>query len=189
MTKRRTVLVTATGAAAGAALAACNSGGTSARWSAPGGAQPSDGSTSTTPAAEADITVTPAAGAQNVSPADGVTVSATAGTLQTMSVTSGSKTVAGSMDSDQKTWKSTGRLSYGATYTVTATLGGGASGTKTCTFTTVKPAKLVSATLQANAMAALKDGGVYGVGQPLIVAFGKAPADRDAAVKALDVTI
>jgi lipoprotein-anchoring transpeptidase ErfK/SrfK len=192
MTKRRTVLAAATGVAAGAALAGCSSGGTSARWGAPGSSDGSGGpSDSANAAAEADITITPAANTQNVSPADGVVVTATAGTLQSCSVTAAGKTVAGTLDSDQKTWRTTGRLAYNATYTVSATVTGtgGAPATKTITFTTVKPAKLVGVTLQANAMAALKNGATYGVGQPLIVAFGKAPADRDAAVKALNVTV
>ncbi|MEN3306695.1 MAG: hypothetical protein V7603_2897 [Micromonosporaceae bacterium] len=190
MTKRRTVLVAASGVAAGAVLAGCSEGGASARWNSPGS---SDGSTSPsgTSAADADITITPVAGTKDVSPADGVVVTAIAGTLQTVAVTAAGKAVDGALDSDQKTWRSTGRLSFNATYTVTATVTGtgGGPATKTSTFTTVKPARLVSATLQANAMASLKGGGTYGVGQPVIVAFSKAPADRAAALKALDVKV
>lgn len=190
MTKRRTVLVSATGVAAGAALAACSSASASARWNTPGssGASGASGPASVGASpADAAITVTPVANAASVSPANGVTVTATTGTLQSVTVGGNGSSVAGSMSADQKTWQSTGRLAYGATYTVTATLSGG--GTKTCSFSTVKPAKLVSATLQANAMALLNDGGTYGVGQPLIVAFNRPPADQDAAVNALDVKI
>jgi lipoprotein-anchoring transpeptidase ErfK/SrfK len=188
MTKRRTVLVTASGVVAGAALAACSSGA-SARWNSPGGSGASSGP-STNPA-DAAITITPAAGTKNVSPADGVVVTATAGTLQSVTVAAAGKSVNGTLDADQKTWRSTGRLAFNATYTVTATVTGiaGAPATKTSTFTTVKPAKLVGVTFQANALASLKDGGVYGVGQPVIVAFSRAPADRDAAVGALDVKV
>jgi lipoprotein-anchoring transpeptidase ErfK/SrfK len=192
MTKRRTVLVTATGVAAGSALAACSSAGaTTARWNTPGSAGTTGGSPGSSAAADADVTVNPAADATNVSPADGVVVTAVSGTLQTVSLVSAGKSVPGTLDADQKTWRSTGRFAFGATYTVTATVTGASGGptTKTCNFTTAKPAKLINTTLQANAMAALKNGATYGVGQPLIVAFSKAPADRDAAVKALDVTI
>src|SRR5438093_482324 len=91
MTKRRTVLVAASGVAAGAALAGCGSGGSSARWNSPGSG---DGS-------------------------------------------------------------------------------GGPS----------------ASSLADTAITVLRSGGTYGVGQPLIVAFGKAPADKDAALKALNVTI
>jgi lipoprotein-anchoring transpeptidase ErfK/SrfK len=191
MTKRRTVLVAASGAAAGAALAACSEGGGTAKWSSPGSADGSTSPSSASAAADADITITPATGAKNVSPADGVVVTATAGTLQTVTVVAAGKAVDGALDADQKTWRSTGRLAWNATYTVSATVTGTSGGpaTKTATFTTVKPAKLVSATLQANAMASLKNGGTYGVGQPVIIAFSKAPSDRAAAVKALDVTV
>jgi lipoprotein-anchoring transpeptidase ErfK/SrfK len=194
MTKRRTVLVTASGLAAGAALAGCGSAEATARWNSPGsGAGGAAGSEPPADAAvaDADITITPTTGAKDVSPAAGVVVTASAGTLQTVSVLSGGKAVVGSLDSDQKTWRSTGRLSFGATYTVSATVTGvtGGPATKTATFTTVKPAKLVSTTLQANALTALKSGSTYGIGQPLIVNFSKAPADKTAAVKALDVQV
>jgi lipoprotein-anchoring transpeptidase ErfK/SrfK len=190
MTKRRTVLIAASGIAAGTALAGCGSANASARWNAAGTADPSS-SSSGSPVADADITITPAAGAKAVAPADGVVVTASAGTLQSVTVVADGKSVDGDLGSDQKTWRSTGRLAYNATYTVTATLTGvnGGPATKTSTFTTVKPTKLVSATLQANAMASLTNGGTYGVGQPVIVAFSKAPADKDAAIKALNVTV
>jgi lipoprotein-anchoring transpeptidase ErfK/SrfK len=193
MTKRRTVLAAATGVAAsavaGAGLAGCSSGGTSARWNAPGSSGSADPSGSS--AAEADITVTPVTGTKNVAPADGVVVTASAGTLQSVTVVAAGKSVDGALDADQKTWRSTGRLAFNATYTVTATVTGTSGGpaTKTTTFSTVKPTKLVSATFQANAMAVLKSGNTYGVGQPVIVAFSKAPADKAAALKALDVKV
>lgn len=187
MIKRRTLFVTATGFAAGTALAACGSASETTQWNPPGGS----GESSSANPAEADITVTPAADAKNVSPGDGVVVTASAGTLQSVTVAAGSKSVTGALDTDQKTWRSTGKLSYGTTYTVTATLAGvgDAPATKTCKFTTVKPAKQISATFQANALTAMKSNGTYGVGQPICIGFSSAPSDKDAAVKAIDVQI
>jgi lipoprotein-anchoring transpeptidase ErfK/SrfK len=189
MSKRRTLLVTATGLAAGTALAACGSGAGTTQWNPSGGSSGSAGASAKP--AEADITITPAGGANNVLPTDNVVVTASGGILQSVTVVAGGKSLAGQLDADQKTWRSTGKLSYGATYTVTATLSGvGASpSTKTSTFTTVRPTKQVTATLQANALAALQNGGTYGVGQPICVGFSSAPADKDAAVKAIDVQI
>ena len=191
MTKRRAVISTATGLAAGAALAGCTSAGAaSARWNSPGSTGGSDGTSPGPSASAADITMTPADDSQNVSPADGVTVTAATGTLQSVTLTAAGKPVAGELSSDQKTWRSTGRLAFGASYTMTATTSsGGASATKTCTFTTVKPARQVGVTLAANAMASLNDGGTYGVGQPILVSFSRAPADQDAAVKAINLTV
>jgi lipoprotein-anchoring transpeptidase ErfK/SrfK len=187
MIKRRTLLVIATGVAAGTALAACGSAGETTQWNPPADL---GGSSSANPA-EDDITVTPAANAKDVSPADGVVVTASAGTLQSVTVVAGGKSVTGEFDTDQKTWRSTGKLSYDATYTVTATLAGvgDTPATKTSTFTTVKPVKQVTATFQANALAALRSGSTYGVGQPICVGFSSAPSDKNAAVKAMDVQI
>jgi lipoprotein-anchoring transpeptidase ErfK/SrfK len=199
MTKRRTVLVAATGISAGAALAACSSADASPRWNSAGtgagdsAAPNASGSASADTgdaATDADITITPEAGAKSISPASGVQITTTAGTLDSCSVTAGGKTVAGTLADDKKSWKTTGKLSFGTTYTVTvAATNGSKQGTKTASFTTVTPAKKVTITLQANALTALKSGGTYGMGQPLIVNFSKAPSDRSAAVKALDVTI
>ncbi len=186
--KRRTFLFSATGVAAGTALAACGPAGATTQWNA--GGDPG-GSPSAENPAEADITFTPAAGAKDVSPVDAVVVTVGAGTLQSVTVAAGSKSVAGELDTDQRTWRSTGKLSYGTTYTVMAMLAGvgDSSALKTSTFTTVKPAKQVTATFQANALAALKSGNIYGVGQPICVGFSSAPSERDSAVKAMDVQI
>jgi lipoprotein-anchoring transpeptidase ErfK/SrfK len=188
--QRRTVLVAATGVAAGTALSACTAAGAAPTWNSPGSSPA--GSSSASAEAAADLKITPADAAKNVSPADGVLVTAVSGTLQSVTVTAGAATVAGEMDADQKTWRSSGRLGYGKTYKVTAsvaTSSGAQPLTRTVTFSTVTPAKTVAVTFQSSAMAALKNGGTYGVGQPAIVHFSKAPSNKAAAVKALDLTV
>ena len=59
----------------------------------------------------------------------------------------------------------------------------------TSTFTTLKPTRTIRATFAANPFVTLKDGGTYGVGEPIIVNFNHpvSTADRADVEKALDV--
>jgi lipoprotein-anchoring transpeptidase ErfK/SrfK len=106
-----------------------------------------------------------------------------------VTVTAGAKTVAGALDSDQRTWRSTGTLEYSKTYTVTvaAVDAAGLPTQHTSTFDTIKATSVASVTFQANALLALKTGGTYGVGQPAIVCFNRVIKDRAAAEKAMTV--
>jgi lipoprotein-anchoring transpeptidase ErfK/SrfK len=124
-----------------------------------------------------------------VSPTDPVTVAVDGGKLQSVTVSSGTATLKGSVESDGVTWRSTGTLAYGKTYKVTASVvdSTGAKVEKTSTFSTLKPRAVAGITFQANGMAVLKTGGTYGVGQPVIVAFSKAVTNRAAAQKAITV--
>jgi lipoprotein-anchoring transpeptidase ErfK/SrfK len=134
------------------------------------------------------FTVSPAGDAKDVAPSEQVVVSADGGTLQSVTVTgSGGKQITGALDSDGKTWRSTGSLGYGATYTVTASIVDslGAPMQKTSSFTTLKPSGTASITFQANALTILNTGGTYGCGQPAIVRFSKAVTDKAAAEKAI----
>jgi lipoprotein-anchoring transpeptidase ErfK/SrfK len=167
------------GVAAGTAVAGCSAAAgasTDAVWTKPS-------------AAPIVLTVSPAADTANVSPSEPVVVSASGGKLQSVSVTAGGKPLDGSMDPDGKTWRSTGALGYGATYTVTAALVDslGSPVQKTSNFTTMKPTKTVSVAFQANALTSLKTGGTYGVGQIVAVHFSKAITDKAAAEKAIVV--
>jgi lipoprotein-anchoring transpeptidase ErfK/SrfK len=182
---RRTMLAGASTVAAGALLAGCKD--------AAGGknnAAPSWNSPEASKAPDAKVTIAPATNAADVSPADGVTVTVSDGTVQSVTVSGGGKTVAGSADSDNKVWKSTDPLAFNQTYTVTAIAvdAAGKQIQETATFTTVKPASTINATFQANALTAMKNGGTYGVGQPIILHLSKAPSDKAAVVKALQVT-
>lgn len=176
---RRGVFAGAVGVAAGAAVAGCSAtagASTDAAWTKPS-------------AAPIVLTVSPAADAANVSPTEQVVVSASGGKLQSVTVTAGGKTVDGATDPDGKTWRSTGALSYGTTYTVTTSLVDslGAPVQKTSTFTTLKPTKTLNVTFQANALTVLKTGGTYGVGQVVAVRFSKAVTNKSAAEKAITV--
>jgi len=178
MVQRRTVILSALGAAAGLATAGCSTP-SHEQGTPPGGSQ----SPSSTPIS---MTVGPAAGAAGVSPGKPVVVSVEGGKLQSVTVAAGGKAIDGAVRPDG-TWRSTGTLAYGKTYTVTASVldSTGAQVKKTSTFTTVKPRAVAAITFQANALAVLKTGGTYGVGQPVIVAFNKAVTDKAAAEKAI----
>ncbi|HEY2671867.1 MAG TPA: Ig-like domain-containing protein [Rugosimonospora sp.] len=167
------------GVAAGTAVAGCSAAAgasTDAVWTKPS-------------AAPIVLTVSPAADTANVSPSEQVVVSASGGKLQSVSVTAGGKPLDGTMDADGKTWRSTGALGYGATYTVTAALVDslGSPVQKTSNFTTMKPTKTVSVVFQANALTSLKTGGTYGVGQIVALHFSKAITNKAAAEKAIVV--
>jgi lipoprotein-anchoring transpeptidase ErfK/SrfK len=190
---RRTVLAGATTVAAGALLAGCKDSGTNASsWNSPGGSGSPGSPTGAGSAAAsaASVTIAPAGNATGVSPATGVVVTVENATVQSVTVTGGGKTVAGAADSANKVWRSTGPLAFNQTYTVTAVAvdAEGKQVQQTATFTTVKPASTVNATFQANALTALKSGGTYGIGQPIILHLSKAPSDKAAVVKALSVT-
>src|SRR2546430_60592 len=126
--------------------------------------------------------------AKTVPPVERMVVTAPGGgPLKSVTVTAGNTTVAGTLDTDQRTWRSTADLAYGQTYTVTVAVAdpSGATSQKTSTFTTLKPASTISMAFQANALTGLKSGGTYGIGQIPIVRFSRGVADKAAAEKAV----
>jgi lipoprotein-anchoring transpeptidase ErfK/SrfK len=191
MVSRRQVISGAAGVtaavAAGSVLSGCGSGGKApaARWAAPGTSFTPGGS-----AAPVAVTFTPAADTGNVAPGQQVVVSVTGGTLQSVTVTAGDKTLAGQLDTDQRAWRSTGDLAYGQTYTITAAVAdpSGTTSQQTSTFTTLKPANTASVVFQANALAVLKSGGTYGIGQIPIVRFSRQVNDKAAAEQAVKIS-
>lgn len=186
---RRTILATATGAAAGTLLAACTGSNEPAAWSTPS-ASGSPGPDASPPPGSAQVTFEPVTGTKNFAPATPVVVTAVNGTIKDVAVTTGGKKVAGLMDESAQKWTSTGTLSYGKSYQVKATVVGadGSSVEQTATFTTVKPNSTATVTFQANAMTAMKTGNTYGVGQVIIARFSKSPTDRKAAMRAIEIT-
>src|SRR5262249_14978438 len=117
MLSRRQVITGAAGLAAGSALAGCanGAGGVGTRWAEPGS---SIGPMPSKPPVE--VTFTPAADTKDVVPGSPIVVTTARGILQSVTVTAGKASVAGALDTDQRTWRSTGDLAYGQTYTITA---------------------------------------------------------------------
>jgi lipoprotein-anchoring transpeptidase ErfK/SrfK len=186
MIQRRNVILAVLGATAVVTAAGDSASGASARAGTTGSDLVAGGSQ---PAVPVRLRMTPAAAAKGVSPAAPVVVGVEGGTLRSVSVTTGKKTVSGAVQPDG-TWRSTDNLAYGKTYKVTAsaTDSRGAKVEKTSTFTTLKPHSLARITFQANALNSLKAGHTYGVGQPVIIAFSHAVTNRAAAEKAIDIT-
>src|SRR4051812_11521746 len=121
--RRRDVIRGALGVTAGLVVAGCS---TSPKAGANGRAEPATsagGSGSPSPSVAAVpvvLTVSPAAGATGVSPGEPVVVSVTGGKLRAVTVSAGGKEIAGALDADSVTWRSTGSPGYGQTITVTA---------------------------------------------------------------------
>jgi lipoprotein-anchoring transpeptidase ErfK/SrfK len=185
MIQRRKVIIGAMSVAATAAAAGCSSSGKGG-----GGATSWVGSAADLEQATVTpvrLSVAPANGNTAVSPVTPIVVSASDGTLQSVTVSAGKTKVDGTMQADGS-WQSTGDLAYGKKYTVsvTATDKAGVQTTEDSTFTTLKPENVAKVTFQANSMLALKEGKTYGVGQPVIVAFSRA-VNKGAAEKAIEI--
>ncbi len=132
----------------------------------------------------AQLTITPANGAQHVRPGARVQVTAAGGTLRTVVVRTAGGQVPGQLGGSGTTWRSRGNLDPSRSYTVTATAANAASKTVTATssFTTLKPKKTFRASITEGR------GQQYGVGMPVILTFSR-PITRKAAVeKALRLT-
>ncbi|WP_253886623.1 L,D-transpeptidase [Actinokineospora diospyrosa] len=150
------------------------------------GSTPTATSTSSSkPSAPLALALTPADKAADVAPGEPVTVAATGGKLTAVAVTGqDSRVVAGTLAADGGSWQSTEPLGYSKTYTTTATAqdGQGKPASSTSTFTTAKPKR--QATLSMNPL----DGQKVGVGQTFAFYFDTAITDKAAAEKAIQVT-
>ncbi|ROR42039.1 L,D-transpeptidase [Kitasatospora cineracea] len=168
--------------------AACNDGG-GATGSTDAKGSASAGSSSSTDAAPkvsaAQLTVTPADGATDVQPKDGLQVAVAGGKLTTVEVTDkNGKAVDGSISADGLSWKPAGQLAVGTTYTVAAQAvdPAGLVAASTTSFTTLTPAKTASTNDN------IADNGNYGVGMIVSVRFGKAIKNKDAVLGGVTVT-
>ncbi|MFE1317036.1 Ig-like domain-containing protein [Kitasatospora phosalacinea] len=133
----------------------------------------------------AQLTVTPADGAADVQPKDGLQVAVASGKLTSVAVTDkNGKAVAGKISDDGLSWKPTGQLAVGTTYTVAAQAvdSAGLVAASTTSFTTLTPAKTASTNDN------IADNGTYGVGMIVSVRFGKAIKNKEAVEAGVTVT-
>jgi lipoprotein-anchoring transpeptidase ErfK/SrfK len=139
------------------------------------------------PTSAAAVKVDFGPGTTDVLPTAPITVKASGGTLDTVTVTNSAKgtKVKGSLSDDKTTWTSSEPLAYAASYDVVAdTLA--ADGKKSEQKSTVKTiAPKVQAFPSFIPAPSITD---VGVGQPIVVKFDKDITDKAAAEKALTVT-
>ena len=168
-----------------AAVAGCTS---SSGSSSGGGDKPAaggGGGEQSSPAAQAaTLAVVPAANAAAVAPADPVKVTATGGTLTSVSVAGSGGAVKGALNPDKTVWTSTDKLGFGARYTVSAvaTNADGQKTTTTSAFTTARATRTVFPAVSP------LSGTTVGVGMPIRVYFENPVTDRKAALARMKVT-
>ena len=165
--------------------AGCSSSGDSGSGSK--GGKAADPTTSPSPDGP-KLTIDPAANATAVSPVAPIKLSIDKDTITAVSVKSDDgDAVEGAVGADKRSWASTGKLSFGATYTVSVTTTGSATPI-TSKFSTVPTP---SADNSVRTSSILGDGKTYGVGMPVILKLSrsvKSDAARTAFEKMLKVT-
>lgn len=137
-----------------------------------------------TKAPDAQVRITPVNGTAKARPDRGITISASGGTLDQVSVVRGGEQVPGVFNADHTMWKTTWTLTPGASYSVHASAKNvhGKAARATSTFTAQK----------ATQTFAISDvtpmpGETVGVGMPIIVTFDRAIANEAYVEKALEV--
>ncbi|MDQ1465924.1 MAG: hypothetical protein QOH10_339 [Actinomycetota bacterium] len=122
----------------------------------------------------ASLSFVPEPGATAVAPDAPIVVKAGAGHITNVRATSSTGVVvAGALAPRADEWRSTGALSYGTVYRVTATVSGLLQGSaeSTATFQTLSPSATVGASVFPS------DGLTIGVGQPIVFRFSEAITD------------
>jgi len=169
-----------------AAAAGCtsSSGGSAGNGQPAGGSVGGGGEKSSSASQPATLAVVPAANAAAVAPGDPVKVTATGGTIASVSVAGNGGAVRGTLNADKTVWTSTDKLGFGARYTVSAVAANadGQKTTETSAFTTARAAKTVFPAVSPLA------GTTVGVGMPVRVYFDNPVTDRKAALARMKVT-
>jgi lipoprotein-anchoring transpeptidase ErfK/SrfK len=137
-----------------------------------------------TKAPDAQVRITPVDGTAKARPDQGITVAATGGKLDQVSVVQGTKPVPGAFNADHTQWKTAWTLKPGAAYAVNASAKSpqGKAANATSKFTAQKATQTFSIS-DVTPMPGEK----VGVGMPIIVTFDKAIANRAYVEKALEV--
>jgi lipoprotein-anchoring transpeptidase ErfK/SrfK len=143
------------------------------------------------PIEPAALSITPGPAAEDVNPDAPVNVTATTGTLQSVTLKNDAgKSIPGVLTPDAKTWKPTTQLGYGRTYTLTvAARGPGGMPTRqTSSFTTLDPGYQADVYLDTTSYAPLQEGGTYGVGTVIVARFDEPITDKVSAERHLQVS-
>jgi len=161
-------------------MAACSSGGQAANHAT----SALNAAKAKAAAAAADVKITPANGAREADPSDGITVTAVHGTLKNVTAHTSARSVAGSLSPGGKAWHSRWALGTAQDYAVTATASEGGSGTVTTTssFRTLTP----SQTFRTEIFEGYQQ--TYGVGMPIMLTFSQPITNRAAVERSLQLT-
>ena len=124
------------------------------------------------------MTITPANGTGNAKPNKGISVTATAGKITNVTVTTGHQEVGGVLATDAKSWHTNWSLHTGAHYKVTVSAIN--TDNKITTATSSFRTLAAGATFSANTIEGLNQ--TYGVGMPITILFSS-PVTRKAAVE------
>jgi lipoprotein-anchoring transpeptidase ErfK/SrfK len=177
----RVVLGAVAGLSALALLAGCTSTPSATGPAAQAAVEAGDGS----PDSAASIDLTPASASVDVPVDQPVTVTASAGTLTSVTLTDQKdRTVAGEMSADGATWTSTDALRIADHYRLQAAAvdADGVATERSGFFATVAPRKVLETSISP------LGGQTVGVGMPIIVRFNATVRDRAAVEQALAVT-
>jgi lipoprotein-anchoring transpeptidase ErfK/SrfK len=177
----RVVLGAVAGLSALALLAGCTSTPSATGPAAQAAVEAGDGS----PDSAASIDLTPASASVDVPVDQPVTVTASAGTLTSVTLTDQKdRTVAGEMSADGATWTSTDALRIADHYRLQAAAvdADGVATERSGFFATVAPRKVLETSISP------LGGQSVGVGMPIIVRFNATVRDRAAVEQALAVT-
>jgi lipoprotein-anchoring transpeptidase ErfK/SrfK len=180
--RRRALAPAAVVCAAGILAAACHS-------SSSGGAGSGGSSGQGSPSADTvHLSITPAGGSTDANPRKGITVTATRGTIRSVSVTgdglTGQRAVTGTLNGSKTSWHTDWTLPVDQTLTVTATAAdsSGHSITQTSTFKTLHPAQIFVTHIFEGYQSQ------YGVGMPIMLTFSQPIKNRAAVERSLQIT-
>ena len=151
---------------------------------------PSSTSETAAPPIPAAVTLTPADGTRDVDPLAPVAVTATAGQLVGVDMRNERGVrITGVMTPDNLVWKPGVPLGYGRTYGLTVTARGtdGVDLVRVFGFSTLTPSNQTKVSFTTTGVAALREGGTYGVGTVVVARFDEPIPDRAAAERQLSV--
>ncbi|HEY3953310.1 MAG TPA: Ig-like domain-containing protein [Streptosporangiaceae bacterium] len=175
----RLAMAAISAAAALLGVAACSGSGPAA-----GGGKPTASHRASQAAATAGLTISPASGTRNADPGHGITVTASHGKIEHVTVHAGDGTVAGTLNQAGTVWRSQWALSVSKSYTViaSATNPAGQTVTTTSSFRTLTPHQ----TFQTQIFEG--NNKTFGVGMPIMLTFSHPISDKAAVERALQVT-